>query len=226
MADTATEKLPVVVLISGRGSNLHAIIDCAASGKLPIEIRAVISNRPAAAGLQYASAAGIATEILDHTTYTDRARFDQALQAAIDRHAPALVVLAGFMRILTADFVNHYRGRMLNIHPSLLPEFPGLDTHRRALESGATEHGASVHFVTPETDGGPVILQAHVPVKPGDTEESLAARLLQEEHRLYPLAILWFAAGRICVDDAGKARLDGALLTRPVDMADIHDLPC
>jgi phosphoribosylglycinamide formyltransferase-1 len=226
MADPTPAKLPVVVLISGRGSNLHAIIDCVDAGKLPIEIRAVISNRPAAAGLRYASAAGIATEILDHTTYTDRAHFDRALQASIDRHAPGLVVLAGFMRILTADFVNHYRGRMLNIHPSLLPEFPGLDTHRRALESGAAEHGASVHFVTPDTDGGPVILQAHVPVKSGDTEESLAARLLHEEHRLYPLAILWFATGRISVDDTGQARLDGALLTTPVDMADIHDLPC
>ena len=226
MADPTPAKLPVVVLISGRGSNLHAIIDCVDAGKLPIEIRAVISNRPAAAGLRHASATGIPTEILDHTTYTDRAHFDRALQAAIDRHAPGLVVLAGFMRILTADFVNHYRGRMLNIHPSLLPEFPGLDTHRRVLESGATEHGASVHFVTPDTDGGPVILQAHVPVKSGDTEEILAARLLQEEHRLYPLAILWFATGRISVDDTGQAMLDGARLTTPVDMADINDLPC
>ena len=226
MAEPATAKLPVVVLISGRGSNLRAIIDCMDAGKLPIEIRAVISNRPGAAGLQYARAAGIATETLDHTTYTDRAHFDQALQAAIDRHAPGLVVLAGFMRILTADFVNHYRGRMLNIHPSLLPAFPGLDTHRRVLESGVTEHGASVHFVTPDTDGGPVILQVHVPVKSGDTEESLATRLLHEEHRLYPLAIHWFAGGRISVDDTGQASLDGAPLKTPVNMADIHDLPC
>jgi len=226
MAEPATAKLPVVVLISGRGSNLRAIIDCMHAGKLPIEIRAVISNRPGAAGLQYASAAGIATETLDHTSFMERAQFDQALQAAIDRHTPGLVVLAGFMRILTADFVNHYRGRMLNIHPSLLPAFPGLDTHRRVLESGVREHGASVHFVTPDTDGGPVILQAHVPVKSGDTKESLAARLLPEEHRLYPLAILWFASGRVSVDDTGQASLDGAPLTTPVNLADIHDLPC
>lgn len=210
MADTATEKLPVVVLISGRGSNLHAIIDCVASGKLPIEIRAVISNRPDAAGLQYASAAGIATEILDHTTYTDRARFDQALQAAIDRHAPALVVLAGFMRILTDDFVARYAGRLMNIHPSLLPAFPGLQTHRHALAAGVRIHGCTVHFVTPALDGGPIIVQAAVPVQPGDSEETLAARVLREEHRIYPQAIRWFCEGRLALAANGKAVVQSA----------------
>lgn len=226
MADPTPAKLPVVVLISGRGSNLHAIIDCVNTGKLPIEIRAVISNRPAAAGLRHASATGIPTEILDHTTYTDRAHFDRALQAAIDRHAPGLVVLAGFMRILTADFVNHYRGRMLNIHPSLLPQFPGLDTHRRAIESGCTEHGASVHFVTADTDGGPVILQTRVPVMPDDTADSLAARVLEQEHHLFPLAILWFAQGRIHMDERARAVLDEIPLESPREMHSAGEAPC
>jgi phosphoribosylglycinamide formyltransferase-1 len=226
MPETANEPLPVVVLISGRGSNLQAIMNCAQAGQLPIDIRAVISNRPGAAGLQIAAAAGIRTEVIDHTEFTDRAAFDHALQARIDFYKPALVILAGFMRILTTEFVQQYRGRMLNIHPSLLPAYPGLDTHRRALQDSASEHGASVHFVTAETDGGPVITQARVRVAADDTAERLAARVLTQEHRLYPLAILWFAQGRLEMDADGRVRLDGETLSTPVDIANVDTLPC
>ncbi|MDV3237866.1 MAG: phosphoribosylglycinamide formyltransferase [Gammaproteobacteria bacterium] len=207
-------KLPLVILISGRGSNMQAILEEAARGTLPVDIRAVISNRPEASGLETARAAGIPTEVVDHRAYASREDYDRALQAAIDRHAPELVVLAGFMRILTPDFVRHFRGRLLNIHPSLLPAFRGLDTHRRALEAGVAEHGASVHFVTEELDGGPVIAQIHVPVRPGDTEADLARRVLKQEHRLYPTVIGWFATGRLRYRD-GAAWLDGRPLPEP-----------
>ena len=213
---TASPPLPVVILISGRGSNLQAIIDAVANGMLPIEIRAVISNRPEAGGLQRAAQAGISTAVVDHSLYPDRAAFDQALQQCIERFQPELVVLAGFMRILTPDFVNHYRGHMLNIHPSLLPEFPGLHTHRKALQSGCRQHGASVHFVTAAVDGGPVILQAVVAVHEDDTETTLASRVLAQEHRLYPLAIRWYAEQRLQLDDSGKAVLDGKPISEPV----------
>lgn len=205
-------RLPTVILISGRGSNLHAILRATTEQALPIDIRAVISNRPGAPGLALARAAGVPTQVLDHTAFPDRQSFDDALQALIDRHAPGLVVLAGFMRILSPSFVKHYHGRMLNIHPSLLPEFGGLDTHRRALEAGVREHGASVHFVTPAVDGGPVVLQARVPVLPHDTVVTLAARVLEQEHRIYPQAIRWFAEGRLrLADDSSTehALLDG-----------------
>lgn len=206
---------PVVILISGRGSNLQAILDQAASGDLPIDIRAVISNRPEAAGLARAEAAGVPTESLDHRQFASREDFDRALQQAIDRFQPQLVVLAGFMRILTADFVHHYRGRLLNIHPSLLPKYQGLDTHRRALENGEREHGVSVHFVTEELDGGPVIAQSRVNVLPDDSPEQLAARVLEKEHRLYPAVIRWFAEGRLRL--AGdQVIFDGQALTEPV----------
>lgn len=188
------EKLPLVALISGRGSNLKAIIDAADP---LVEIRAVISNRPQAAGLIHAQQAGISTEIVDHTEFNDRNAFDNALQKRIDHYQPNLVILAGFMRILSPEFVAHYRGRLLNIHPSLLPAFKGLHTHKRALEAGVKEHGASVHFVTENLDAGPVIIQARVPVWPDDDEDRLAARVLQEEHRIYPQAIQWFAQGRL-----------------------------
>jgi len=188
------EKLPLVALISGRGSNLKAIIDAADP---LVEIRAVISNYPQAQGLLYAQQAGIPTEVLDHKAFKNRLDFDIALQTCIDHYQPKLVVLAGFMRILTAEFVAHYRGRLLNIHPSLLPAFRGLHTHRRVLKSGVQEHGASVHFVTDDLDAGPVIIQARVPVLPDDDEDSLAARVLLEEHRIYPQAIHWFAQGRL-----------------------------
>ncbi len=207
-------KLPLVILISGRGSNMQAILELAANGALPVDIRAVISNRPEASGLETARAAGLHTETVDHRDYPSREDYDRALQAAIDRHAPELVVLAGFMRILTPGFVRHFQGRLLNIHPSLLPAFRGLHTHRRALEAGVAEHGASVHFVTEELDGGPVIAQIPVPVRPGDTEADLARRVLAQEHRLYPTVIGWFATGRLRYRD-GAAWLDGRPLPEP-----------
>lgn len=195
--------LPVVVLISGRGSNLKAILDAVANDALPIELRAVISNRPDAPGLQYARTAGVSAVVVDHRACADRATFEQLLMRTIDAalgsSTHGLVVLAGFMRVLGAEFVNHYRGRLINIHPSLLPAFPGLDTHARALAAGVTLHGASVHFVTPDVDGGPIITQAKVPVHAGDTPATLAARVLKEEHRVLPLAIRWFAEGRLSV---------------------------
>jgi phosphoribosylglycinamide formyltransferase-1 len=208
--------LPIVILISGRGSNLQSIIDAVANDKLPVEIRAVISNRPAADGLQRATQAGIPTVVIDHVLYPDRSAFDQALLECIERFQPGLVVLAGFMRILTAGFVHHYQGRMLNIHPSLLPDFPGLHTHQRVLEAGCKQHGASIHFVTEAVDGGPVVLQARVPVCTQDTVTALATRVLEQEHRLYPLAIRWFAEQRLRLDSAGHAVLDGRILTEPV----------
>jgi phosphoribosylglycinamide formyltransferase-1 len=207
-----TGRLPVVVLISGRGSNLKAILDATASG-LPAEVRCVISNRPGAGGLTHAAGAGVPTEVVDHTRFANREAFDAALTQAIDRHSPALVALAGFMRVLGPEFVRHYRGRLINIHPALLPAFPGLDTHRRAIEAGVPEHGASVHFVTEEVDAGPVILQARVPVLPGDTPEVLAARVLEQEHRIYPEAVRWFAEGRVRLEGT-RVLLDG----RPVDL--------
>ena len=215
MTESASAPLPVVILISGRGSNLQAIIDAVARGTLAVDIRAVISNRPDAAGLQRSTDAGITTAVVDHTLYADRLAFDQALQACIDRYQPGLVILAGFMRILSADFVAHYRGRMLNIHPSLLPDFPGLKTHQRALDAGCKQHGASVHFVTADIDGGPLVLQTRVPVHAGDSADSLAARVLEQEHHIYPLAIRWFAEGRLTLDENGQALLDGAILTAP-----------
>ncbi|HEC84489.1 MAG TPA: phosphoribosylglycinamide formyltransferase [Thioploca sp.] len=187
-------KLPLVALISGRGSNLKAIIDAADP---LVEIRAIISNRPQAPGLGYAIEAGISTEVIDQTQFKSRLEFDTALQTRIDDYQPKLVILAGFMRIFTPEFVAHYQGRLLNIHPSLLPAFRGLHTHRRVLESDAQEHGASVHFVTDDLDAGPVIIQARVPVLPDDDENSLAARVLREEHRIYPQAIHRFAEGRL-----------------------------
>jgi phosphoribosylglycinamide formyltransferase-1 len=219
-------RLPIVILISGRGSNLQSIIDCARSGALAVDIRAVISNRPDAEGLQIASNAGIYTTVIDHTTFADRDTFDQALQEEIDHHHPGLLVLAGFMRLLSAGFVAHYHGHLLNIHPSLLPELPGLDTHRRAIEAGHCEHGASVHFVSADMDGGPVVAQARVAILPDDTPERLATRVLQQEHRLYPLAIQWFAEHRIYLDDRGQIIFEGKPLTCPRDLAREQPLPC
>jgi len=187
----------IVVLISGRGSNFQAI----AEANLPVEIAAVISNRPNAAGLDYARSRGIPAVALDHTTYPDRESFDAALAAEIERHAPDLIVLAGYMRILTAGFIQRFEGRMLNIHPSLLPMFPGLKTHERALAEGIKIHGCSVHFVTADLDHGPIVIQAAVPVLADDSADTLAARVLQQEHRIYPQAIRWFAEGRLLIDD-------------------------
>jgi phosphoribosylglycinamide formyltransferase-1 len=183
----------IVILISGSGSNMRAVIEAAARedwlGRLGARVVAVISNKPEAAGLGLAQQAGIATEVLDHRGYDSREAFDAALMQAIDRHAPTLVLLAGFMRILTPGFVRHYEGRLVNIHPSLLPAFPGLHTHRRAIEAGCAQAGATVHWVTPELDHGPILAQAAVPVWPGDTEQTLAARVLEQEHRIYPQAV-------------------------------------
>ncbi len=214
MSDARVTPLPAVVLLSGNGSNLQAIIDAIASEALPIEIRAVISNRPQAFGLERARRAGLFNAVLEHAAFADRASFDRALMALIDAHQPGLVILAGFMRILTPEFVRHYHGRLLNIHPSLLPNYTGLDTHRRALAAGEREHGASVHFVTEELDGGPVIIQGRVPVLADDTPESLASRVLALEHRLYPLAIRWFAEGRLRLHDSSLL-FDGQPLARP-----------
>lgn len=200
----------LVVLISGRGSNLRAIIEAIDRGDIPAHLCAVISNDPDAAGLRYARDAGIPTEVIDHRAFAARAAFDDALQRAIDRHRPDLVVLAGFMRILGARFIDHYAGRLINIHPSLLPQFPGLNTHQRAIEAGAHEHGATVHFVTQEVDGGPRIVQARVRVQADDTPEGLADRVLEQEHLILPLAISWFCQNRLGLEN-GRVLLDGAV---------------
>ncbi|MGK9417943.1 phosphoribosylglycinamide formyltransferase [Pseudomonas cedrina] len=201
----------VVVLLSGTGSNLQALIDSTRIGDSPVRIAAVISNRSDAYGLQRARDAGIATRSLDHKTFEGREAFDSALIELIDAFNPKLVVLAGFMRILSADFVRHYEGRLLNIHPSLLPKYKGMHTHQRALDAGDREHGCSVHFVTEELDGGPLVVQAVVPVESNDSAQSLAQRVHTQEHRIYPLAVRWFAEGRLILGDQG-ALLDGQLL--------------
>ncbi|QJP08218.1 phosphoribosylglycinamide formyltransferase [Pseudomonas multiresinivorans] len=201
----------VVVLISGSGSNLQALIDSLAGADAPVVIRAVISNRADAYGLERARQAGIETCFLDHKAYADRESFDAALIQAIDGFDADLVLLAGFMRILSADFVRHYQGRLLNIHPSLLPKYKGLHTHQRALEAGDAEHGCSVHFVTEELDGGPLVVQAAIPVESDDTPETLAQRVHVQEHVIYPLAMRWFAEGRVRLGEHG-AMLDGELL--------------
>ena len=189
----------IVILISGRGSNMEAVVRAARSEQWPARIAAVISNKADAKGLEFAQAHGIATAVVQNKDFATRAEFDAALQEVIDGFSPDLVVLAGFMRILTAPFVEHYAGRMLNIHPSLLPLFPGLHTHQAAIDSGVAEHGATVHFVTAELDHGPVVAQAKVPVLPGDTEDTLSARVLVEEHKLYPYAIRLFVEGRLSI---------------------------
>lgn len=200
-ASSEASPLRVVVLISGNGSNLQAIIDKLSSGTIPARIVAVISNNAEAYGLTRAANAGIPTEVISHADHENRDDFDKALQNIIDGYQADLVVLAGFMRILTDDFVHHYAGRMINVHPSLLPRYQGLHTHRRVLEAGDKEHGASVHFVTPELDGGPVILQAKVPVKVHDTEQTLAQRVHEIEHVIYPQVVQWFAEHRLRLED-------------------------
>lgn len=196
----------IVILISGRGSNMEAIVRARIPG---VRIAAVISNRPGASGLAFAQAHGIDTRVVDHTAYADRVSFDAALAECIDAHAPDLVVLAGFMRVLTDGFVRRYEGRLLNIHPSLLPAFPGLHTHRRALETGVKLHGATVHFVTAELDDGPIVVQAAVPVLADDDEVTLAARVLAREHLIYPQAVRWFAEDRLIMDGKGRVSVRG-----------------
>jgi phosphoribosylglycinamide formyltransferase-1 len=192
----------LAVLISGRGSNMRSLVEAG----LPVSV--VISNRADAAGLEFARARGIATAVVEHRGYGTREAFEQALAAALDRHAPRLVALAGFMRVLTPNFVARYAGRMLNIHPSLLPAFPGLDTHARALAAGVKVHGCTVHFVTEALDAGPIVVQAAVPVLPDDSAASLAARVLEQEHRIYPRAARWFLDQRLVIAE-GKVRVKG-----------------
>ncbi|MEY3202247.1 MAG: hypothetical protein RIR70_1797 [Pseudomonadota bacterium] len=187
-----TKPASIVVLISGRGSNLRSIV-----AAHPGRVLAVISNKREAAGLEFAAEQGIDTAVVDHTQFPSREAFDEALAKVIDSYAPSLVVLAGFMRVLTAGFVARYEGRLMNIHPSLLPAYPGLHTHRRALEEGVRIHGCTVHFVTSDLDHGPIVIQAAVPVRDDDTESTLSARVLEAEHRIYPAAIRWFLAGSI-----------------------------
>lgn len=195
----------IVILISGRGSNMQAIVEAQLPGA---RIAAVIANRPDAAGLAWAAERGIATAALDHKAFASREDFDAALAAQIDAFAPDLVVLAGFMRILTPGFTQHYAGRMFNIHPSLLPAFPGLHTHQRALDAGCRLAGATVHFVTAELDHGPVVIQGAVAVADDDTADSLAAKVLRVEHRIYPQAVRWWVEGRLQIDGL-RVRVDG-----------------
>lgn len=205
----------LVILISGRGSNMEALIDA----KLPVRIAAVISNRPDAAGLEVARMHGFETKVLDQRSYPVREAFDTALAETIDVYEPDLIALAGFMRILGDGFVNRYCGKLMNVHPSLLPAFPGLDTHVRALKEGVKIHGCTVHFVTSQVDHGPIIIQAAVQTLPGDTKETLAARVLQQEHRIYPEAVRWFMEDRLKVADnrveVSDAVADGSILYSP-----------
>lgn len=208
-------KPSAAVLISGSGTNLRAFIDEVASGQLELDLSVVLSNRPDAAGLERARQANINVECIRHQDYPQRELFDAALVETLDKYQPDLIILAGFMRILTNTFVNHFSGRVLNIHPSLLPKFPGLDTHQRAIDAGEEWHGSTVHFVTEELDGGPAIIQGRVSVMPDDSATELAARVLAVEHRIYPEAARLFAAGRIECRD-GSAWLDGERLTEPL----------
>lgn len=204
----------IVIVISGRGTNMHSLLDAVSCGVLPVRVAAVISNRPEAEGLAIAESCGVPVQVIDHRLFESREAFDNAMAEAIDVLAPDLVVLAGFMRILTDAFVRRFAGRMINIHPSLLPAFPGLRTHRQALEAGVRVHGCTVHFVTPELDHGPIIAQAAVPVLDGDDEATLAARVLAQEHVIYPQAVRWFVEGRLRVVD-GKVCFDAGQQESP-----------
>lgn len=215
-------RLPIVVLISGRGSNMHAIAERAGCGDLPVEIRAVVSDKAEAAGLAAAASMNISTRSLSPREFPDRASYDQALAALVESFQPRLVVLAGFMRILSPGFIAAFSDRILNIHPSLLPLYRGLHTHRRALEAGDALHGCSVHFVTEELDGGPVVIQGQVPVRSGDSESTLSARVQRQEHRIYSQAIDWFARGRLQLREQ-RAWLDGQPLHTPVIAPPLED---
>ncbi|RBP51553.1 phosphoribosylglycinamide formyltransferase [Arenicella xantha] len=209
-----------VVLISGSGSNLQAFIDQIAAGTLTIDIALVVSNKADAFGLIRASQAGIDTAVIEHKAFNSRHAFDVALQEKIDSVKPDLVVLAGFMRILTSEFVNHYSHRLINIHPSLLPKFPGTNTHQRAMDAGEQWHGASIHFVVPEVDAGPIILQGRLAIKENDSVESLQNRIHSIEHKLYPLAIKWFAENRLSIEN-GQVLLDGETATEQLQTFDL-----
>jgi phosphoribosylglycinamide formyltransferase-1 len=212
-------RLPIAILISGRGSNMQAIAERAAARELPVEVRVVVSDQPSAVGLQTAAAMHLPTQVLSPRDFADKAAHERALAEVITERGAKLVVLAGFMRILSAQFIATFSGRILNVHPSLLPRYRGLHTHRRVLEAGDPLHGVSIHFVTEELDGGPVIVQSHVPVHAGDTEQTLSARVQQQEHRIYPLAIDWFARGRLVLRDnhawLDEKRLDTPVLAEP-----------
>lgn len=207
----------VVVLISGSGTNLQALIDEQTTGELPIDIVAVISNRPGAGGLEKAQSAGIPTHVIDHTQFDDRHSFDVQVIDAILQYQPDLIVLAGYMRIMTPDLVNRFSGRMLNVHPSLLPKYPGLNTHRRALENKDTHHGSTVHFVTEVLDGGPVIAQSKLTIGDNDNEQLLATRVKQLEHKLYPKVVGWFAEGKLTLKN-NQTYFNGELLEQPIEM--------
>ena len=213
MSDTAA--ISAAVLISGSGTNLQAFIDKVEDSKLDIDIAVVLSNKADATGLKRARKAGIPVECVEHSAFPNRESFDAALIETLDRYSPDLIILAGFMRILTPAFIDHFAGRIFNIHPSLLPKYPGLDTHQRAIDAGDEWHGSTVHFATEERDGGPRVIQGTVPVAPGDTAESLAARVLKIEHRIYPKAVALFAARRLVFRD-GAAYLDGTRLDEPL----------
>jgi len=200
----------IVILISGRGSNMEAIVQRCAREGWPAQVVGVVSNKASAAGLQFAAAQGIATAVVDHKAFASREAFEVELERTIDAFAPDLLVLAGFMRILGAGFVRHFAGRLLNIHPSLLPAFPGLQTHQRALDAGCKAAGATVHFVTAELDHGPIVMQAVVPVRACDDEAALSARVLASEHVIYPLSVRWFVEGRLAVENGVVRQLDGA----------------
>jgi phosphoribosylglycinamide formyltransferase 1 len=201
----------ITVLISGRGSNLGALIEHARAGHIEGAVTHVISNRPDAAGLGIARSAGVATTAVDHFAFDSRAAFDDALSAAVDASEPDLIVLAGFMRVLCAEFVRRHAGRMINVHPSLLPLYPGLHTHRRALADGLRIHGCTIHYVTPDIDVGPIIAQGAVPVLPGDDASTLAARVLEVEHRLLPAAVAWHCAGRLVIENGRVRVIDAAI---------------
>jgi phosphoribosylglycinamide formyltransferase-1 len=211
----SSRKLPIAILISGHGSNMRAIAEQAAAAQLPVEVRVVVSDQPEAVGLKSAAAMGIATQVLSPKQFPDRPSYDAALAQLVANYEPKLVVLAGFMRILTPQFIGQFAGRILNIHPSLLPKYRGLHTHRRALEACDTMHGVSVHFVTEELDGGPVIMQACIDVRADDTEQSLSARVQRQEHMIYSQVIEWFANGRLLLS-GDRVVLDGKPLEQPV----------
>jgi phosphoribosylglycinamide formyltransferase 1 len=212
---------PIVILISGRGSNMRALIERSQAADAAYSVASVISDRVDAGGLEIARHLRVAARALPPPKGAERANYDKSLAAAIAEYSPALIVLAGFMRILSASFVERFAGRILNIHPSLLPKFVGLHTHRRALEAREAEHGVTVHFVTEQLDGGPRVLQARVPIVPGDTEATLSQRVLIQEHIIYPLAVNWFCQGRLRCE-AGKAWLDGRPLNQPVQIGDLE----